>query len=58
MIPLTLNPKDNKILNIRLTEEQHTQIKIKAARKGISIKKYLLSLVENDSLEEEDNKEE
>jgi predicted HicB family RNase H-like nuclease len=43
-------PKDNctKILNIRLTEEDHTTIKVKAAQNKMSIKEYFLFLVEND----------
>jgi predicted DNA binding CopG/RHH family protein len=50
--------KDSKILNIRLTEKEHTIIKVKAAQKKMSIKKYLISLVENDCLENEEDKKE
>lgn len=53
-----IKEKDSKILNIRLTEKQHMEIKIKAARRKMSIKSYLLSLMENDCLENEEEKKE
>lgn len=38
----------DKTITIRITEEQHKDIKIEAARRGLSVKDYILELVRND----------
>jgi predicted DNA binding CopG/RHH family protein len=43
---------DTKILNLRLSEKDHMIFKVKAARRKMSIKRYLISLVENDENDE------
>lgn len=38
----------DKTITIRITEDQHKNIKIEAARRGLSVKDYILELVRND----------
>ena len=38
-----------KTITIRITEEQYKEIKIKAVNKGLTLKDYILALVESDS---------
>lgn len=38
----------DKTITIRVSEELHKEIKIKIAHKGVSLKDYILELIEND----------
>jgi hypothetical protein len=40
-----------KYLTLRLTQEEHKTLKVKSALRGLSIKKYILNLVNNDEEE-------
>ncbi len=37
-----------KTITIRITEDQHREIKVEAAQRGMSVKDYILELVRKD----------
>ena len=39
---------EKKAINIQVTKDEHTEIKIRAAQQGLTIKEYILALVEKD----------
>jgi len=43
----------DKTITIRVTQELHKQIKVKIAKKGISLKDYLIDLIEKDLKKDE-----
>jgi predicted DNA binding CopG/RHH family protein len=38
----------DKTITIRITEEQHREIKVEAAKRGLTVKDYILELVRKD----------
>ena len=40
--------KNEKFLTLRLTPQEHSDLKVKSALKGLSIKRYILNLAYND----------
>lgn len=41
--------KEVKTITMRITEEQHREIKVQASKRGLSIKDYILTLVSKDT---------
>ena len=39
---------EKKAINIQVNKDQHMEIKIRAAEQGLTIKEYILALVEKD----------
>ncbi len=39
---------EERTITIRVTSEQHTAIKVEAAKRGLSLKEYILTLVQKD----------
>lgn len=38
----------DKTITIRITEDQHREIKVEAAKRGLTVKDYILELVKKD----------